>query len=40
MKQWVEDDEDKRAAELKELAEEKAHQAKMSHDQFVRHKDR
>lgn len=40
MKQWVEDDEDKRAEQEKELAEEKATQAKISHDQFVRHKDR
>lgn len=40
MKQWVEDDEDKRVEELKGLAEEKANQAKISHDQFVRHKDR
>jgi hypothetical protein len=40
MKQWVEDDEDKRVEELKEVASEKANQAKISHDQFVRHKDR
>lgn len=40
MKQWVEDDEDKRVEELKEAANEKAQQARISHDQFVRHKDR
>jgi hypothetical protein len=40
LKQWVEDDEDKRVEELKELANEKAQQVKLSHDQFVRHKDR
>jgi hypothetical protein len=40
MKQWVEDDEDKRVEEQKGLASEKANQAKISHDQFVRHKDR
>mmetsp|Transcript_28821 Transcript_28821/g.48622 ORF Transcript_28821/g.48622 Transcript_28821/m.48622 type:complete len:1741 (+) Transcript_28821:136-5358(+) len=39
LKQWVEDDEDKRVEELKELAQEKAQQVKISHDQFVRHKD-
>ena len=40
MKQWVEDDEDKRVEELKELAHERSQQVKLSHDQFVRHKDR
>jgi hypothetical protein len=40
MKQWVEDDEDKRAEKEKEDLAEKVNMAKISHEQFVKHKDR
>lgn len=38
-KQWVEDDEDKKAEEEKEKIQEKQHEAKISHEQYVKKKD-
>lgn len=39
-KQWVEDDEDKKAEAEKEKLEEKQQEAKISHEQYVKKKDR
>lgn len=40
LKQWVEDDEDERVKKLKEDEMEKNEEKKISHNNFVRHKDR
>jgi hypothetical protein len=40
LKQWVEDDEDERVKRLKEDEKEKTEEKKISHNNFVRHKDR
>ncbi len=40
LREWVEEDEDKKLEEERELRQEKMAEAKLSHDQFVRKKDR